>query len=250
MSYQFKPSLGVQANLRRVAAGQIANAIAELDDPGLDQAKLVHQLRRRCKKLRGLIRLVAPAMGKAYAVENAHLRDAARRLSSSRDAQVMLETHDALIAPPAAPADAIDFASVRQQLQARLNQSSTTETEEQLSGFRSDMLAMKPRAKEWQVSGKGFSAIACGLQKTHHQATRSLQDAISRPSEESFHQLRKQVKYHGYQLRLLRPLWIDMFVTYEQLCSALSELLGDDHNLQVLRSRYLKRHKDLAVKTA
>jgi hypothetical protein len=62
MSYHLKRSDGpVQDGVRRIAVDQIDAAIAELDDKALDVHETVHQIRKRCKKLRGLIRLVRPA---------------------------------------------------------------------------------------------------------------------------------------------------------------------------------------------
>ena len=48
----------------------------------------VHDVRKRCKKVRGLLRLVRPGLGPDYRRANADVRDAARELSSLRDAHV------------------------------------------------------------------------------------------------------------------------------------------------------------------
>lgn len=62
----------------------------------MDRHKIVHQVRKRCKKLRGLIRLVRPEFAD-YSAENAEFRDAARRLSPVPDARAILECYDRLI---------------------------------------------------------------------------------------------------------------------------------------------------------
>lgn len=240
MSFQFKLSQSVQANVRRIAVKQIDNAIRESGDPNLDQAVMVHEVRKRCKKLRGLIRLVGPALGKAYTRENTQLRDAARRLSSTRDAQVMLETHDGLLGSPDAAARVTDYSSIGQQLRSRLVETSAVDIAQRLSDFRSDMLSARSRPDTWQLRGKGFHAISGGLQKTHHRARKALDDALKHPSSESLHQLRKQTKYHGYHIRLLRPLWSERLVQYGNQFDRLGELLGDEHNLQTLRATLLQ----------
>ncbi len=80
MAYRFEQGAGsVEANLRKIAASQINRAIAEIDDPDLEPHKTVHQVRKRCKKLRGLVRLVRDAFD-AYKVENVSFRDAAAQL--------------------------------------------------------------------------------------------------------------------------------------------------------------------------
>ncbi len=85
MAYRIKKGdKSVQAGLRRIADEQIGRALGEIDDDDLDFAEKVHQVRKRCKKLRGLIRLVRPAFDD-YSAENGAFRDAAQMLSGVRD---------------------------------------------------------------------------------------------------------------------------------------------------------------------
>ena len=72
MAYTFKRGKSVQKNVRHIAESQVDKAIAEIDDSDLSMSDTVHQIRKRCKKLRGLIRLVRPRFG-AYAAENVGL---------------------------------------------------------------------------------------------------------------------------------------------------------------------------------
>src|SRR6056297_1051257 len=96
MSYSVEPEESVQETVIRVAREQIGKAVDEIEDEELDRHETVHQVRKRCKKLRGLVRVVRPAIGDAYDRENACFRDAARSLSSLRDAQSLIDTLDDL----------------------------------------------------------------------------------------------------------------------------------------------------------
>lgn len=61
MSFSFRRSDGsVEAAVRRIAVRQIDRALEQIEAPDLEQAARVHEARKRCKKLRGLIRLVRP----------------------------------------------------------------------------------------------------------------------------------------------------------------------------------------------
>ena len=63
MLYSFQKSdPSLSAGVRRIARGQVEEAIAELDDPALEAGDAIHQVRKRCKKLRGLVRLVRPGL--------------------------------------------------------------------------------------------------------------------------------------------------------------------------------------------
>lgn len=71
MPYRLNPGESVQDGIRRVIGEQAERSLDELTDAHLDQAETIHQMRKRCKKIRAALRLVRNALGKAYAVENA-----------------------------------------------------------------------------------------------------------------------------------------------------------------------------------
>ena len=76
-----------------VALAQLAGA------DGGDARKAVHETRKAIKRLRTIVRLLAGELGaEACAREQATLRAAAGHLAGARDAEVMLDTLDALVA--------------------------------------------------------------------------------------------------------------------------------------------------------
>lgn len=77
MSFKLNRSESIENNVRRIARQQIDKAIGEINDTVKDRNEVVHQVRIRCKRLRALIRLVRPAMGKIYALENSRTRPVA-----------------------------------------------------------------------------------------------------------------------------------------------------------------------------
>src|SRR5918997_5761782 len=94
MAFRLDPARPLDEELRRVMREEIGKARAELARE--DRHEAVHDARKRFKKLRGALRLARPALGGAYARENARWRDAAKRLSASRDATALIESFDAL----------------------------------------------------------------------------------------------------------------------------------------------------------
>lgn len=48
--------------------------------------------------------------------------------------------------------------------------------------------------------------------------------------------MRKRAKYHRYHVRLLEPLWTDGLGAHRAAAHALTDRLGDDHDLAVLRA--------------
>lgn len=239
MAYQFSPhDESVRSGLRRIAREQINKAVAEIDDAKLPPAETIHQVRKRCKKLRGLIRLVQPAFD-AYAQENARIRDAARLLSGARDDDVLIETFDALVAGEAAAEERGDLAGVRERLTARRDanrrrpDAGEPRADERLARFRDEMTAALARVEGWELSGKGFGAIAGGLEKTYRRGRRAFRAARADPSADNIHEWRKRVKYHGYHTRLLAPVWPQTMEAWAMEAGRLGDLLGDHHDLSV-----------------
>ena len=129
MAFRILKGEAVATAMRRIAREQIDEALAELEDSELDEDKKVHQVRKRCKKLRGLIRLYRPAFKQGYAIENAWFRDAARPLSGVRDAQSQLATVDSLLKHYGAKVDPESLGTVRDKLVARRDQLTQEESD-------------------------------------------------------------------------------------------------------------------------
>ena len=239
MAYRWNPQQTPQTNLRRIADSQSKKALQALADNEPHQA--VHEYRKYCKKLRGLLRLVRPALGDTYRDENTTLRDAARSLSNIRDASAHLETIDALrehypellAQPPLtdieqALADARDRAAQEQDLAARLERA------------RHSMEGVRERARGWQLDTGGFEAVGGGLQKTYKRARKALDHAYSEQTVEAFHEWRKRAKYHRYHMHILEPLWPDVLTGRRESAHLLSDLLGDDHDLAELQTTLMR----------
>src|SRR3569623_648211 len=94
--YKFDPhGEPVDAALRAIALDQLDETLADLSAPSDAGRSIVHEARRRCKKLRGMLRLVRPAFPD-FEVENGAIREAAKGLSHLRDAEVLHQTLAAL----------------------------------------------------------------------------------------------------------------------------------------------------------
>ena len=85
------------AGFRRILIEQterLAEALTSADE-NLEEA--IHEVRKRCKRVRAVARLLRPHARELYRRENAAFRDIARRLSPFRDAHVQVETFDQLV---------------------------------------------------------------------------------------------------------------------------------------------------------
>src|SRR5882672_10611249 len=95
MSFGLKREASIAQEVRRLVLRQLEIAISELrtvGDPESDEA--IHDARRRVKKIRAVIRLVQPALDKAYRAVDRDLRDVSRMLAPVADGQGVIQTLD------------------------------------------------------------------------------------------------------------------------------------------------------------
>mgnify|MGYP000274127808 FL=1 len=234
MAYQFKQGdKTVQQGVRRIARRELEKAVEDIDE-ARDASKIIHLLRKRCKKLRGLIRLVRPQFID-YKTENRALRDAARRLSDLRETGAVLEILTRLEQNYPARLSGPNAAALRDALKARRAETQLDDFDSRRAAFRDALKAVRHRAALWEVDKTGFGAIEGGLKKTYKRARAAWAMALETRDPRDLHQWRKRVKYHWYHTRLLKPLASKKLRRRIDRLGELSDLLGDHQDLADLR---------------
>lgn len=233
--YRIEPGTDVGAELRRIAHDQVRRAREDL--AGDDPHTAVHEVRKRGKKLRALLRLVRDAAPELYRGENAAIRDAAGRLAGLRDAVIVVAAYDALIGRHRDQLRPEVVAAVRDGLIAGREDATDTDLDAALAAFRADLDVLDARIDGWELDADGFDAAAGGLHRTYRRCCLRLTDAYEQGTTEALHEWRKRVKYHRHHLDLLRGGWPPVLRPHRRALGELGELLGDDHDLAVLRAR-------------
>lgn len=203
--------------LRRAAAREIEAAQREA-------ASDVHEARKRCKKLRALIRLAREPLGADYARLNAALRDAGRALAGRRHHDVLIELCGSLHA--ALREDGWD--AVRNSLRRR------TPPQAEASAARARRLFAKAATalERWPTEAVTEETAAAGFVRTYRAAQRRMRKSAQAPAAANLHAWRKHAKYHGYQCALLSPRWPRLARGRVKPLKRLSDLLGEHHDLQ------------------
>lgn len=240
MGYRFERDETVGDAFRRIASTQSDKALDEVGSAAANPADedAIHDCRKRCKKIRGLIRLVRPALDQAtYRAANEAFRDAARELSGLRDAQALLATFDSVVAVPTEPPRLDDFESVRAELVRRAGAepdgddawASTFERAGDLLRAGHDLVV------DADLHADGWGAVRGGLAQTYRRGRDALEVVYDDPTPDNFHELRKRAKYSWYHLRLLGPSAPAILDPLAKQFERLAEGLGDAHDLAVLR---------------
>lgn len=231
VAYAIDPDQLVRREVRRIAGERLDDAIERLTDI-TDAESAVHETRKRCKEVRGLARLIAPALGNEFRPFDRTVRAAANELSALRDAHALLATFDVLL-------DAHDLDSALRTVrdrQALLASEATVAVEvgdARIAAARDLLVDARRRSQRWRVPD-GFAALGAGLHATYGDGRANLHRARRNPTDEHLHEWRKSVKYLWYQARLLREVAPSVLDPLVARLDRLAEALGDDHDLAVL----------------
>lgn len=253
MSFRLARSESFIQGIKRIVNEQIDLASEELDRRPIDPITVPHQVRKRCKKIRALIRLAKTGMKnrKTYQQENRRLRDAARIISDIRDAQVMINTYDHLMAFQRPEIDRREFGPIRRRLSSRFENllHENSSLERSFQEIQASLLKSRQHISDALLNDCRKPVMYEGLKTTYAKAFQAMSDVCTRPTDEGFHDWRKHVKYHWYHCRLVRDVWQPVFSGRSSELHRLEEYLGEDHDLSVFErllteSREVSRSSD------
>ena len=231
MAYQLEVHETFSVGVKRIAAEELGGALKGLQAGG-DHGN-VHDARKRFKKLRAVLRLVRSDLGRReYREANILLRDAGRGLSGLRDAQVLVETLEALTKHFPDEARQQAFGEVRRTLRSR-QQLAETQGNVLTEEVTAKVVTLEDGIAHWHV-GDTWNAVGPNLAWTYERGLEAFKNAYRHPSDEGFHEWRKAVKDLWYHLRVLNPLWPEVMDEFAAQASRLADLLGDEHDLAVL----------------
>jgi CHAD domain-containing protein len=237
-SYRLARDEELAAGLARIAAGRAEAALDRLRQGGGEkggEAEAVHGARKDLKKLRTVLRLLRDPLGrKRYRRANARFREAGRTLSGTRDAEVKLETLEGL-SHQALPLPEEAVASWRKILDRDREAATDTVRSEALAAeAAAEIEAGLEEIRDWNLEGISWKAIAPALTRTYRRGRKAMKVAEG-GTEAEFHEWRKRAKDLWYELRLLSEAWPAPLKATAEEAHRLSELLGDHHDLAVLR---------------
>lgn len=249
MAYRIEDDEQVQAGLRRCAREQLSVAIANVGDLEREPTKALHDARKAIKRERSLLRLARPGLtGRDRRRENRRLRDAGRRLSAGRDADVLLATLDDLSDRYAGQFPKRTLDSVRDRFVEDRDLARQMLTGSGVSGEVTDELrAVRSRVDELELHKDGWSAVRGGLERSYRRGRRDRDRARRAPTPEALHQWRKRSKDLWYQLRLLERAAPGTMAGQAKDAHRLSDRLGELHDLYVLRDTLGRVGREIPV---
>ena len=239
MAFQFEPGESVAKCVRRLVHAQIDKAMVGLTGRGgAGPEEVVHDARKRFKRVRALLRLAGSGLGRRLAdSEDARFRDAGRPLSEVRDATVLVETLDRLIERSGEQGRSEAIGRAHEAL-LRRKRNVCRRVLDEGDALAQVVRAMKKARRDldpWEFSGGGWNVLGRGLRRIYGGGFRAFHEASEAPTDEGLHEWRKRVKDLWYVMDILKPVRPGYTVCRGQQAHTLADLLGDDHDLAVLR---------------
>jgi CHAD domain-containing protein len=191
------------------------------------------------------VRLVRSAIGEErYRTENSRYRTASRRLSASRDAQVKLETLTALRERfgEELPEDAVEaWSTLLSWEHEELGDEDALAV--QIESAISEIEVGRDEVGRWRLSVESWDLFAPNIKRTYGRGRREMERVRAKRRAEDVHQWRKRVKDLWYQLRIAREMWPALLGETADQAHELADLLGDHHDLTVLREDLMAREE-------
>ncbi len=241
MGYHLDPGETLAAGLPRIASEQLEQALQRLRTEEGDRDAAVHEARKHFKKLRALLRLIREEIGEqVFEAENRTFRDAGRALSAARDSFVKIGTLESLAQHYQVSTSEKGFRDLHEKLTLEYEQSASGsgQVAGQLAEVIDELELSRARIAGWPDLPEEQRTFSRGLLRSYAQGRKRMRQAYAAPSPERFHEWRKRAKDLWYHTRILRPAWPRLMEALAASLHELSDLLGDDHDLAVLRQAH------------
>lgn len=230
-----KPGESGLREVRRILVEWVAAAVRILGRKRVSDAN-IHDARKQLKKARAALRLLRGSIGEiAYRRENVALRDAARPLGAARDSRVLVAAMNELVKHRQSKQPELD--KFRRLLRQERTRTRRALSRTLISKQRTQLRAVTKRSDRWRLHGDDWNVIVDGLRRSYRRSRKGMRAAKESRDTEQLHDWRKQVKYLWHQLQILEPVRSARITGLANRCHKLAELLGDDHDLAVLRNK-------------
>ena len=217
--------------LRTLSTLQLEAALAELHGNNVSPEP-VHNTRIYIKKVRSIIQLAAPALGR---LRREHLLDllheAGSRLGPLRDSEVQVQSLDLALESALLPVD--PFSSLRNGLADIAKQRRTNDSRHvpRIMGFLEKVLKSIP---DWPLDALGAKDIRRRIRRTYRRGRTTLEACHAGDVPELFHTWRKLAKQLGYQIRITAKYWSDSEDVLISELQNIGELAGRELDYSLL----------------
>ena len=236
MAFRLRIDEPTTKGFRRIGVEQIERARRQLAAKA-DAATEIHEARKCLKRVRALLRLGREGLGEAtFRAENAEFRAIAALLAPARDDHVLLETAAKLAAEDTGDAGQA-LARLKAAILAARAPAATDEAADGRPEAETALERAQRRFRRLTLTPDSFATLERGFVRNYRKGLAARDAAYADGSDEAFHDWRKCVQALWRHLALLSRAWPALFEAHIEAARELSQILGDDHDLALLRQK-------------
>lgn len=230
MLFELRPGNELAEDIRRLGCAQIGQALEQLSGfPA--RRKGVHEARKSLKRVRSLLHIARPALKPSTARKLEREAAAiAGSLSGTRDCQAMIEALDALEDHFGTDWNPQICGTLRSRFKERLQRGDTLAPGSEKALRQLNTL----RSRFARIRLKRGTDLGPGIERTYCRARERFKKAYELGDGTAFHDWRKEAQRHWRQMQLIVAAWPEAMNVRIDRARALSQCLGDDHDLYVL----------------
>jgi CHAD domain-containing protein len=248
MARLFRERDGAARRAQQILRTQARMALHSLDADGRANDEDIHEARKRIKEARATLRLVRAALLRPdYRRQDRALRTAAQSLSAARDARILVAALDRLDAQYRSARDISGAEGFHRELVRQRTQARHEVTSGGIRCARRRLREARLRAARWSLGRRsGWRDIVRGAEHSYIRGREALAQVRREAGVAGLHAWRKQAKYLYLQLEELAPVCGPAVSRMARELHALSDDLGDDHDLAMLRTRVAEHAQHFA----
>ena len=206
--------------LRGLSAELMLQTATNLRDRSVDISRRIHDSRRRFKEIRALLRLFRDQLGENFQRENHFYRDVGRAIAAYREADTAAVAVKRIEGLPDKHLTRLQQLVRKEQRSAYQNREEAEAILENVAALIGDAVQRLPTARR---------STERGLKRTIRTGKRAMREAYDSMNAIAFHEWRKRVKDHLFQLQFLS------ITKGQKRLLAASQILGEHHDLEVIR---------------
>jgi CHAD domain-containing protein len=159
----------------------------------------------------------------------------AKGLAPARDAQALLDAIDKIGGRAELQGESSPIRALRAWLHRRRQAAERSLEANAASDAMRGLVALRPALSSLAVYPDSFEPVASGLLTSYRSGRKAFARAFKSGSDEDFHDWRKSLQHHWRHMQLLAPCWPSELSARVELSRNLSQILGDDHDMALLR---------------
>lgn len=228
-----RSAFGLQ-RVRSILRRQITAALAALRHSH-GSGEEIHGARKQMKAARATLRLLRSELPeRTFQRENHLLRDAGRAIGPARDTRVLERTLDQMLDGSDSHRSVKRFA---QQLHQQAQAARMTALREGISRSAAHLEEALGNSSSWPSLPRDWKGLRRGLRRTYRKGRRIARCNDRHATAESLHEWRKRTKDLRSQLEVIAPLQHASLQKMADRLHTLTDQLGEEHDLMVLRER-------------